>query len=77
MIPIKDLTPNRAQGMRLGILLTRIERKEKIDCYPISEFEKQALPAIIKNAGGGMYSVNKLDAYWFSFSYNPINFCSN
>lgn len=75
MIPI-ELSGTEGAAMRLGILLTRIERKENIDQYPISSFEKDRLPAILRHHGG-MYLINSLDGYWFSFSYRPFIFNSN
>lgn len=71
-----ELEGTEGAAMRLGILLTRIERKENIDEYPISSFEKERLTSIIQHHGG-MYSINSLDEYWFSFSYRPLIFNSN
>lgn len=50
-----NLKGNEGAAMRLGILLTRIERKETIESYPISDYEIERLPTILKEIGKGYF----------------------
>lgn len=66
------LEGNEGAAMRLGVILTRVERKETIENYPVSKFEIDRIPAVMKERIGYTYTIRKADDYWSFFSAHYI-----